>query len=287
MDFMDLVETAGEVVEGQKNEVRAWDPMDPARVISLFDRFHGEIDKMANQASQVVVTDAQYNERALGLSLQVKTLIDRLERKRQEVKEPYLKVTRVLDSEVKDLRNRLSTIKAGIDGKIRAWMQEEQRKRDEERRKLEEQRRQEQARVDAERRRQAEEAAAAARRQAEEEARQRGVDEAAAREAAAKAEQEARLKAEREVPPVQIVLPEVAPAAAVVDSGSAKLKTKTVWRISDFRKLPQQCLESRAAMIEKAVAPWINSQMKAGVTDISGVEFYEEQILETRINRGA
>ena len=279
MDFLDIVETAIDAVDTQKNEVKAWDPMNPERVISLFDRFHGEIDRMAGDAGQVTVRDPQENERALSLSLQVKALIDRLEKKRQEVKEPYLKVTRVLDSEVKALRDRLSSIKVGIDGKIQSWMREEQRKSDEERRQLEEQRRREQAKIDAERRKAAEAAAAEARRQADEKSKRQGI------EAAEEAEAAARQKAEAEAPQVQIVLPEMTSAAAVVESGSAKLKTKTVWKITDFRKLPQQCLDARGPMIEKAIAPWINAQMKAGSVSIPGVEFYEKQILETRNRR--
>jgi hypothetical protein len=268
--------------ETQQQAVQVRDPLDPGPVIALFGRFHGEIDRMAAQVEGVTVSNRAENENASTLTLQCKELHNTLEKKRQKVKEPYLNVTRLLDSEVKALRDRLSGIQGGLNKKIQAFLTAEQKKRDEERRRQAEQARAEQARIDAEHRAKNEALAKAVREQAEREAREKGADEAAARQAARQAEQEAMQQAP--AAPV-VVTPEPAPVMSQTDHGTARLKTKTAWKVTNFRQLPDELFQARWEMLEKAVAPWINAQVKAGRTQIPGVEIYEETQLETRTRR--
>jgi hypothetical protein len=268
--------------ETRQQAVQVRDPLDPGPVIALFGRFHGEIDRMSSQVEGVQVTNQAENEHASTLTLQCKELHNTLEKKRQKVKEPYLNVTRLLDSEVKALRDRLNDIQGGLNKKIQAFLMAEEKKRQEERRRLEEQQRAEQARIDAEHRAKNEELARAVRERAEREAREKGIDEEAARQAAEQAEREAMQQAP--AAPV-VVTPEPPPVMSQTDHGTARLKTKTAWRVTNFRQLPDELFKARWDMLEKAAAPWINAQVKAGRTQIPGVEIYEETQLETRTRR--
>jgi DNA repair exonuclease SbcCD ATPase subunit len=268
--------------ETRQQAVQVRDPLDPGPVIALFGRFHGEIDRMASQVEGVQVTNPAENDHASTLTLQCKNLHNTLEKKRQKIKEPYLNVTRLLDSEVKALRDRLSGIQSGLNRKIQAFLMEEQKKRDAERRRQEAQQRAEQARLDAEYRAKNEELARAVREKAEAEAREKGADEAAAKQAAEQAAQEAEAQAQ---PAPIVVMPEPPPVMSRSDHGTAKLKTKTAWKVADFRQLPDELFQARWEMLEKAAAPWINAQVKAGRIQIPGVEIYQETQLETRTRR--
>lgn len=244
------------------------DPLDPAPLLKLFDRFHAEIDVMELKASQHEVKDQQSNNAAVEMSLQTKNISQAMEKKRKEVKEPYLKVTSVLDNKVKTLNDRLENIQLGLNNKIRPYLQEQERIR---------------LVKESEARRKAAEEQALIRKQLEEEARQR-----------AEAEQ-ARLDKELGdkapvVEPEPVIVPEVvAPVESetktTTQTGMAKLDTQTDWEIINFKELPDIIFEKRKEEIKKAISPQINAMIKTGITNIPGVRIFETVKLKTRVKR--
>lgn len=78
------------------------------------------------------------------------------------------------------------------------------------------------------------------------------------------------------------VTPEILPAITITESGAtAKLQTKKEWRIMDFSRIPFDIYLERSDEVKKALAPAINKRIKAGITEIAGVEFYETTTLKT------
>lgn len=246
-DFMALIGAETEVITEKKpeiteREIAPVDPLDPAPVVALFDLYHSQIDEMKEMAQQVTVSDEPSNKAAVEMTTQIKGLVNKLEKERKKVKEPYLNVTSLLDNKVKDLRNRLDDIQKNLNKKIMDFMIEEQRKAQEVERVNEKARARAQAVIDA----------------------------------------QARETGEL---PLQVVMPEVKPVTAFTDSGKAALKTKKDWRVIDFRVLPEELFVDRATDIIKAIAPWINAQMKAGITSIPGIDFFETTELKTTVKR--
>jgi len=241
-DFLALIKEETAVLESIAPQII--DPLDPAPVVALFDMYHGQIDEMVIASSNVSVVDEESNRIASEMTLQVKSLVNVLEKERKRIKEPYLNVTSLLDSKVKSLRDRLDKIQAEINKKIRAYLLEEQLKAQAAAQAAEAERKKEQARLDKE-------------------AEQTGL------------------------PPLQVVIPEPMQNTAVISpAGKVALKTKLEWEVTDFKKLPEELFAVRADDIKKAIAPWINVQIKAGVREISGVRMFETTDIKTSISRG-
>lgn len=247
-DFMALIGAEAEVITEEKpeiiteREITPVDPLDPTPVVALFDLYHSQIDKMKEQSCYIVVVDETTNQTAVEMTTQIRGLVNKLEKERKKVKEPYLNVTSLLDEKVKGLKNRLDDIQRDLNKKIMSFMMDERRKAQEIERANEEARVRAQAVIDA----------------------------------------QARETGEL---PLQVVVPERKPVMAVTDSGKAALKTKKDWRVVNFRTLPEELFVERAADIIKTIAPWINAQMKAGITSIPGIEFFETTELKTTVKR--
>lgn len=75
-------------------------------------------------------------------------------------------------------------------------------------------------------------------------------------------------------------IPKTPIIVAAVPPAIEDIKTVKKWRIIDIKLLPDACIAARLEHVTKAVAPWINAQQKAGNTEITGVEFYEEQTIK-------
>ncbi|MFA5906692.1 MAG: hypothetical protein WC836_22370, partial [Desulfobacula sp.] len=121
-----LVEDAGGIVKK--------DPFNPAFIAPLFEQFHVEIDRMANKCQALQVKDDQGLDLATLMTNQAKQLEKVIEKKRVQEKEPYLKVTAVLDSETKGLKDRLVLIQKHINSQITPYLQKkEELKREAER----------------------------------------------------------------------------------------------------------------------------------------------------------
>ena len=223
------------------------DPMDPATHMHHFDKFGGKISEMSATAMSHDVTDDKSNAEAVEMAAQAKQLAKAIEDRRVELKAPYLAVTGVLDRETKKLKDGLSEIGRILSAKITPYMQAKERERAEAQREAEEEARKERERIEAERQK-------------------------------AGAEDVAPI-----VPEVVSRVPEQ--VKTETSAGSAQLKTKTAWEVLDFRALPDEVFEERWDHIVKALAPWINAQIKAGIKNISGVRVYEESVLETRAKR--
>lgn len=63
--------------------------------------------------------------------------------------------------------------------------------------------------------------------------------------------------------------------------GTQTLETQTVGRVADFRQLPDECFLERWGHIEKAIMPWINQRIKAGITNDPGVVYETQSRLKT------
>lgn len=85
-----------------------------------------------------MVTDENTLELATTYTTQAKALAQAIEKKRVELKAPYLEVVRVLDGETKGLKDRTKQIEDHINGKIRPYLQKKDQERREAERKAQE-----------------------------------------------------------------------------------------------------------------------------------------------------
>lgn len=250
------------------------DPFDPAPMIKVFEKFVTEIDRMDEQAIAHKVADDKSCELATTYTTQAKPLMQIIEKKRKEKKEPYLKVTQTLDSFCKKLSDRLKGTQKILNDKIRPYLQEKERKRREAERKAQEEARKEQARLEAEAKAEAERKAEEARQKALAEKKSKEEAEAAAKEAAAMVE------------PAPVVVAEMPEEVKVkTETGTADIKKEWTWEIIDFKALPDAAFEARKDETTKALAPYLNSQVKAGVREIPGVKIFQTTKLNTRTRR--
>lgn len=264
-----------EVPEVEETLPAKKNPFEVKPLTDLFKKFVVEINKMEADATGHKVADQESCNDANTMTNQAKKLMQTIEKKRKEIKEPYLRVTSKIDGFASDLRKRLALIQAGLNNKILPYMQELDRKRREEERKAAEAARKEQERLEAEQ--------IAERARLAEIARQKAVEQG---KADAEAEQLAK-EAAAMVEPVPIV---VAPTPLTPDviettAGSSKIKTKPQGFIIDFKSLPDECILARWEEIEKAVMPWVRAQIAAGLRAIPGVEIKQVVKLETRTKR--
>lgn len=104
------------------------DPFDTAPAEALFARFHGEIDRLDEETADLTVsTDREYAEaqETLGIS---KKLLGRIDKKRTDLKRPYLDFTRFLDGQAKGLTDRLRRINIHLEQKVLLPYASEKRK---------------------------------------------------------------------------------------------------------------------------------------------------------------
>lgn len=254
IDFMAAATPTAPEVENLPPAVR--DPLDPASVQDLFVAFQKEIDRLADMATAHEVTDDASHRQAVEMIGQLKGIYSKIDNKRKDSKEPYLRMGQAIDGFCRPLTAAIVGATADLELKVRPYMLELDRKR-----------REEQSKRDAEAKRLNDEAAAQA-----------------------KAEAQARvIQGEPEPPPSAIPryvsqqLPSV--TQTKTNAGSAKLKTEWVGTLTDIRSLPDKCLQARFAEIEKAVRPWINAQIKAGSRSISGVKVEEVAKVDVRAKR--
>jgi len=227
-DFLTLIEDAA-IDYGVDNiatlppEIIAEKQIDETAALSIFERYHDQIDNLECLVilDFATIRNTEDNRAAVDTSSQIKTLIKNLEDERKRVKEPYLKVTRLLDGKVKDLKDRLEILQGMLNEKIRQFLIDEQTRIME------------------------------------------------------------RMKPYK-MNTLDSVQPEIS-VVAVTDSGaSAKLEQKLTWRLADLSVLPFECFLERSEHIEKAIAPWVNARIKAGITDIKGILFETETVLKTK-----
>jgi len=237
-------------------------PFDVAHLGELFDRFQGQIDAMRAQAAAVQVTDQESHDTALTMIGEAKLMAKKIETKRVEVKAPYLNVCKAIDGFAGPLVQAIKGIVNTLESGIRPFIIEQDR-----------------------RRRQAEQEA----RQAAEEARRRAEAEAAekARQAAA----EAAERNEPPPPPEPVVMPAVpevpTETRSRVETATASVDVVWDWHIESLHDLLDftPAVDARHNELVKAMTPWINAQVKAGVRRIPGVAIYQTERVKTRVRR--
>jgi uncharacterized glyoxalase superfamily protein PhnB len=250
------------------------DPFDPAPLVDLFKQYHHEIDKMANMAQSLKVTDDASNANATMLTTQAKQIEKAIEKKRVELKEPYLRVTSVLDSETKNLKDRLVQVQKYINGLIAPFLQKKENERREIERKAKEEAAKIQAELDAKAEADRKAAADEARLKALEEGKSKAQANAAAHRAASLVEDAPTFVTE-------------APAELKIqtESGSAKLKEEWDFLILNPMMLPEAAFIARFEQVVAALKPWVSAQMKAGIREISGCKIYKVAKLKTATKR--
>ena len=239
------------------------DPLDPAPLLKLFDRYVSEIDSMAQTAALHVVTDDESNAQAVEMTTGAKKLAQVISKQHQKIKAPYLAVIQPLDAFKKGLWDKLSGIQSILNGKITPYLAEKERQRREAERKAQEEARRIQAEL----------------------------------EAKAKAEAEAerkRLEAENKPEEAAAVVPEVVPQVVpqvdtetktVTETGTAKLKTEWTFEITSFKDLPDAAFIERHDAVQAALSPWVRRQVAAGIRNVPGVRIFEQSKIDTRTRR--
>jgi flagellar biosynthesis GTPase FlhF len=250
------------------------DPFDPAPLLELFEQYHIEIDRMANMAQGLKVIDDASNQNATLLTTQAKQIEKAIEKKRVELKEPYLKVTSVLDSETKRLKDRLILVQKHINSLIAPYLQ----KKENERREAERKAQMEAARLQAE----LEQKVAEERARQAEEARLKAIEEGKTK---AQAEAEAK-QAAAMVEEAPTVVMEAPPELKIqTDAGSARIKEEWAFEIENCAGLPTAAYIARNEQVKAALAPWVSAQVKAGIREISGVRIFKVAKLKTATKR--
>lgn len=241
-------------------EIVRRDPFDPAPLVGLLAKYEDEIFKMSKLAAQVIVADDESCQLATTYTTQAKALRQKIDKKHKELKAPYLEVTKRLDGFRKTISDRIQDVENYLNNKIRPYLQKKERERQE----AERQAREEAARIQAE-------LEAKARAEAERLAKEQNIS---------KEEAEAMME------PVPVVVSAVeTETKTVTETGTAKLKEKWVWQIIDFKALPNEAFESRKDEVTKALAPFLNAQVNAGLRNIPGLKIYKEAKIDTRTSR--
>jgi len=265
-----------EVEEVIETGIAKRDPFDPAPLIDLFKKYHSEIDKMANQAMGLIITDDASLKLAVEMTTQAKALFQQIDKQRIKEKAPYKNIVDVLDGETGGLKKRTAQIEVHLNGKIQPYLQ----KKDAERREKERLAAVEAARIQKE----LDDKAAAERQKASDDAKAaalaEGMDE---REAALLAHNAALLVEDAPVVVAQVV----EETTVKTETGSAKLQESWTFEIIDIRGMPNEAFENRKAEVIKALSPWVNNQVKAGARNIPGVKIFKAAKVQTRVSRGA
>lgn len=253
-----------------------YDPFDVLQFRDLFSAFDRQIEMLRIQAEAVEVIDQATDSDARAKAQDVARVRLTVEAERKRAKEPYLKVGQAIDSFANPIVSGAKSIEDLLAQKRKAFLVEQDRIR----REAEEQARR---------------AAEAARHKAEAEARERA--QVALAKAQAEAAERDRLAAEaaalenRPAPPPEPVIappPEPVyippPAPVVMPPPAADLKREWVAEVTNLTELlrHEPLIESRAAELLKAVTPWLNAQVKAGVRSLPGCAIYQTETVKTR-----
>lgn len=127
-DFLALLDK--EIIDTDERGLNALEQTEiPTFDLSIFDDFHIETN---NLESLVILGFAEIktekdSQEAVEISSQIKQLIKAIESERKTAKEPFHKVVKLIDSTVKELRDRLDNIQSSLNIKIKNYLEEQQR----------------------------------------------------------------------------------------------------------------------------------------------------------------
>ena len=263
-----------EVEEVIETGIAKRDPFDPAPLIDLFKSYHSEIDKMANQAMGLIITDDASLKLAVEMTTQAKALFQQIDKQRIKEKAPYKNIVDVLDGETGGLKKRTAQIEVHLNGKIQPYLQKKEAERREKERLAAVEAAKVQAELDAK--------AESERLAAAETARQAAIDAGLTkREADAEAIAAAAMV---EAAPV-VVAQATEETKVLTDTGSAKLDERWVFDVVNFKEIPDDIYESRRIEIIKAMTPMVNAKIKAGMRNIPGLKIYKEVQIKTRTSK--
>lgn len=175
---------------------------DLSEVKAMFGKIHEFVDQLEADAKAFKVIDKETMELAIGKGTQAKQWANKIEKRRKEVKAPYLAFTKRLDTLTKGVIDRFEAIQEGLREKIRPVMRELKAK---------------------------EEAARAAELKAQ-------------AEAAAKAMAKAKDTGEEPAPPPPAAAPPAPASKVSTSTGSAKLEKTFEWDVTDITKVPKEYL---------------------------------------------
>lgn len=227
------------------------DPLD-SEIEHALTEFKSQFDERAGDIDSCRVTNEDEAGRATALAGILMDIADTAEKRRVELKDPYLKGGKKIDSAFKSFDEIVVAAKKRILAMINAYAREQDRK--------------------------AEEAAAkAAQEAAEKEAQARAAAESGNFVQAAKLEQQADQAAAR-------VEQATASAAQPIRSAYGQTASaKTVWRfeIIDKKKLPKAVTEH--PKVKEAIDTVIGAFVRAGSRDIAGVRIWSEK--DTMVRR--
>ena len=237
-DFLDLITADYPAVKETTAPTIVETEQIPTFDVTVFDRFYDEIDNLESLVVLEFATIANENDSqaAVATNKDIQELLKALEKERKKIKEPYLKVTKLIDGNVKELRDKLESIQQTLKSKIKEYLEKKQL-----------------------------EILAKTQEQIE---------------TIETVEQAGQAGKNDEQP---VVIPEISQAVTTTETGAtAKLDTVLEWEITDFRALPEECFIERKEHIVRAIAPYINQAVKAGITHISGVKFFQTTTLKTK-----
>ena len=234
------------------------DPLDPTPLIADFAAYEPMITEMEAELSTFKVIDPETAARCTSMAGQARKLGNEIEKKRKEIIAPYKSVIDSIGDACKPFSTRLTKMRNDLEGRNRAWLIEEDRKR-----------RAEEAKARAEAERLRKEAEAKARAEAEAKAKEMNVP-------------------VEEVPVAPVVAPVYYPPTETKIStadGSMKIEYEMVPEIPDIRALPDECFAARAKEILAAVMPWVNARKKAGIFNDPGIIWTKQPVTRTRAGR--
>lgn len=115
-DFLDLITAAPET------------EYIPTFDVTVFDRFYEEIDNLESLVVLGFATIANENDSqaAVSTNKDIQELLKALEKERKRIKEPYLKVTKLIDGNVKELKDKLESIQQTLKSKIKEYLEKKQ-----------------------------------------------------------------------------------------------------------------------------------------------------------------
>ena len=211
-----------------------------------FDKAMATVLSLKSQAEELKVESDDDQETATGMATQARTIFNKIEKRRKELKAPIVNAGKTLDGMASPIKKILQDIQNNLAIKIQEYQIEIERIAEE----------------------------------------QRKAAEKAAEEQRKAAEEKARKAAENDIPPDlapepdEIIVPEVAaaPKKVVTSAGSSTVKDVLKHRLIDISKVPSEYL----LLNDRAVVAAIDR----GVRDIPGIEIYKDKQVRFTARRG-
>lgn len=218
------------------------DPLDD-EIARWVGQFGNEIDKRADELTRAAVVDDDSCGKAATLVAIFADLAEAADRKREEIKKPYLTATRKIDAAFKVAIEAAGDAKKKLLGLIDTWRNQQRALAEEERQRL------------------AREAAETAAR-------------AAAAQASGRTFEAARLQAQANAASAAAEAPVEVPK--VTSAYGQTASDRKVWKfmILDRKKLPKHVTEHPDVL--KALEKVIGAMVRSGTRELAGVRIYDE-----------